>query len=516
MGNVTQYNILIIDDNPFPTRECCRVLIEKFCNYFKIESCKNELISKLNTLYYEDYNKLSINYSNTQGKHETFTFGNTVSLTVFNYNPTELEDINQVKIIKLIKEKKINIFWTDKGYSDFEIYNGKLYGLNSPYNSNSVSFYSNQEIICALKENRISQIAMYSFNPNLTYKEIDKIRKFISDKFNDVLLDDDIYMLETSPILNLYKKEDWLSSGNEVDNFLGTLNAYKYYGKLMGSVLFDLFIQLPGSKKQDHYNFFDSNSRNFLRHLKIINKLLPLSEFKVGMVSFYGKIFGIERYIIDSPYKEYYNLFDNALDFGEHKIEALIQIDKDVDFDESERWMYLKYKKTHENNFKFDYKLHDALMSKEKLVAKYLPLLHTSVFYEPDFYTENDFLTPDVLRCNDFDCENYIEIFYLFKKVNYGGIDGVAHIAVWRRVEEANNKINLEKEIDTIWEKHYRLVKPKLEATLVGILQEETKKQALTAAIAQIFARNFAHNIGSHVAIRASNRMLKQRILELY
>ncbi len=52
-----------------------------------------------------------------------------------------------------------------------------------------------------------------------------------------------------------------------------------------------------------------------------------------------------------------------------------------------------------------------------------------------------------------------------------------------------------------------------------GLFGEKEKKlqtYALQSAVAQVFARNFAHNIGSHVAIRATNRMAKERIEELY
>ena len=46
--------------------------------------------------------------------------------------------------------------------------------------------------------------------------------------------------------------------------------------------------------------------------------------------------------------------------------------------------------------------------------------------------------------------------------------------------------------------------------------KHEIQTHALQSAVAQVFARNFAHNIGSHVAIRATNRMAKDRIAELY
>jgi len=42
------------------------------------------------------------------------------------------------------------------------------------------------------------------------------------------------------------------------------------------------------------------------------------------------------------------------------------------------------------------------------------------------------------------------------------------------------------------------------------------KQFALQSAVSQIFARNFAHNIGSHVAIRATNKEIKKRLLELH
>jgi hypothetical protein len=42
------------------------------------------------------------------------------------------------------------------------------------------------------------------------------------------------------------------------------------------------------------------------------------------------------------------------------------------------------------------------------------------------------------------------------------------------------------------------------------------RKNSLPYAIAQIFARNFAHNIGSHVSFRATNKEVKKRIKDLY
>lgn len=51
---------------------------------------------------------------------------------------------------------------------------------------------------------------------------------------------------------------------------------------------------------------------------------------------------------------------------------------------------------------------------------------------------------------------------------------------------------------------------------LIPNLHKNIQSHALQSAVAQVFARNFAYNIGSHVAIRATNRMAKERIAELY
>ncbi|MDI9338416.1 MAG: hypothetical protein QM539_08320, partial [Alphaproteobacteria bacterium] len=44
---------------------------------------------------------------------------------------------------------------------------------------------------------------------------------------------------------------------------------------------------------------------------------------------------------------------------------------------------------------------------------------------------------------------------------------------------------------------------------------DQIKKTTLIATIAQIFARNFAHNLGSHVSIRSTNVKIKERIYNL-
>lgn len=459
-----------------------------------------------------------------------------LTVTVYNYDCTKEKTENQKKIASLIKEKNINIFWTDKGHSDFEIRNEKMYEIKNKNNAQATELYSNSEIISALIASNIRQVAMYSYNPKLTYREIDKIRADIQEKLKEKLKLSDVYVLETSPILNLYDKGT-ISAGNKKDMFLGDLMAYKYYGKLLGSVLYDLFLQLPEFKStlspsQRQYNYFNTKNRIFLRYYKLLNSdfINHPSAFEVGMVSYYCNIFGNEEYMIDVPFKEYYQEYDNKLSSNDSnpKIESLLIYEDDKKeennkgkddkgkFDEkinSEQWMYFKYRKKEDGNFEYYVELYSEDDEKRNLAGKYLPLLHSAIFYEPDFYSnsfptfsQNDKIYSD--KGNE-----YIEIIYLFRKENFADFNGVSHFAVWRKT---NKKINIKKQVKILWEKYYRLAEPKLEATLIETLQKERLKQALQSAIAQVFARNFAHNIGSHVAIRATDKMVKKRIAELF
>lgn len=505
MTPIIKYRILIVDDNPFPTRECCGILLEKMQNHFG-----KTFDHTLQEYYCNNYNALQTEYHNIAGKSFHFLMDADVSVSIYNYNPTDTKENNQTKILEIIKDKEINIFWTDRGHTNFRINGAEMFEETNGHPAKADEIYSNKNIVQQLKTNGIRQVAMYSYNPKFTYTAIDNKVEEIGKIFQGKLSKDDIYVLETSPILNLFSPEDKLYNGLPDTELLGTLNAYKYYGKLLGSVLFDLFLQIKESKaklsaKQKRYNFFNRYNRNFLRYFKLLNSDLinKFNDFKIGMVSFYGNIYGQEHFLIDVPYKEYYEKYDTELHKGYPPIGTIIDpIDTDDTLD-SKKWLHFKYKKDGNGQFTGCYELEDSIKSRGHLVEYYLPLLHTAIFYEPDFYA-NDFPYKDfkITTKDEFCLEtgnSCIEIIYLFKKVSFEGIQGVSHFVVWRRVQPESESIDLKETIKEIWENYYRLVEPKLEAALVTILQSETAKQAIRAAISQVMARNMSHNIGSHV-----------------
>ncbi len=119
MASKTKYNILIVDDNPLPTKECCRVLIEKFCELYEIYDCDKKELEELNALYQGDYTDPTFKLTkenDPRGKQISFSFGDKITLTIYNYNPKKQIQENQETILKIINDKQINIFWTDKSY----------------------------------------------------------------------------------------------------------------------------------------------------------------------------------------------------------------------------------------------------------------------------------------------------------------------------------------------------------------------------------------------------------------
>ncbi|MBP8114624.1 MAG: hypothetical protein KAY50_04650 [Chitinophagaceae bacterium] len=533
MAEILTYRILIVDDNPFPTRECCGILLDKLKNYFG-----KPFDHTLQEYYCNDYVDLKNEYSNIKGKSFHFVMNGEVSLSIYNYNPTDTKENNQSKIHEIIKDKEINIFWTDRGHTNFRINGEEMFEETNGHPAKADEIYQNTAngIVQQLKTNGIRQVAMYSYNPKFTYTDIDNKVEEIGNLFQGKLSKDDVYVLETSPILNLFSLEDKLYPGLPETEKLGTLNAYKYYGKLLGSVLFDLFLQIRENKaklsdKQKRYNFFNRYNRNFLRYFKLLNSDLinKFKDFKIAMVSFYGNIYGQEHFLIDVPYKEYYEKYDNELrkvikfHEGNAAIGSIIDPIKTDNALESKKWLHFKYKKNDDGEFIGCYELEDSIKFRGPLVERYLPLLHTGIFYEPDFYSNEDFpFTNFKITTKDEFCLNAgngcVEIIYLFKKVSFEGVEGVSHFVVWRRVQPESESFKLTEAVEEIWENFYRLVEPKLEAALVNILQSETAKQAIKSAISQVMARNSSHNIGSHVMNKLINgKTLKQlNLVELY
>ena len=531
-------NILIIDDNPFPTREACKVLIEKFSKYSFV-SDNNVLLESFERIYSSQYKDLVTDFPIIRGKELYLQFAENLTLTIYNYDPIRHQSDNQNNILRILKDNNINIFWCDRGHSPFEIKGASMYKLDYGYNAKSDILFENRDIVNQLITNNLKQVAVYTYNPELTEREAENRKDIIIEKFESKLKINDIYVIETSSVFNIFNGNDSLSSGSKEDKFLGTLKAYELYGKLLGSILFDLFLQLNENKlklsrSQNRYNFFNANNREILGYFKLLNSnnidIIPFIDpnkvpnkdtntnhgFNLGLISFYGDIFGEEYFLIDAPYKEYYEQYDHLLQNPPEKINSIFNIsteDNRLNTDSKdlkERWMYYKYKRINKD-FVFCHKIHEDLNGKEHLTEKYLPLLHTAIFYEPYFYEDifpfNRFYKCDSKTICFQDDIDAIEILYYYKKIILKSIVGYIHFAVWRK--GGQNIINFEKLIDGIWDNYYKLIEPKIKETLINVSINEIHKQATNAAVSQVMARNMSHNIGSHVL----NKLVNEKYL---
>jgi hypothetical protein len=490
----TEYNILLIDDNPYPTVECIKILSKKLQYHFKvpIEEIQIKAANELKT-----------------GEITTIHIAGNCYLYYYFYNVKKDRPENNKTILNLLIRNKINVLWMDRGHSAFIIDNDNLYETNG-FTSKSEEIFEDKKIITQLIENFIQQIVIYSFNPSLKEDEIDIIKEGIvkkilsHDKKSKLLKDiaSKIDFLETSPILNLYDKKLTLSAGLEPNNYLGHISAYEKYGKLLGQILYDLVLQLPEfistlNDKDKHYNFFNKNNRQLLRYIKFLNALNDQyikdeNSPKIGLVSFSTFAFGTEYFLLDAPYKDYYEQYDKQL------IERGIR--KIFNPKSEKRFIHYQYFVYDENKLKYLIR-HNLPEKFDKEITDFLSLLHTGIFYEPDPHSLNK---PKSYELQEKDIsekfpEDAIEVYYLFNCVEVEGLteNGLLHIALYRRTSMINTKP--EGTVREFWQTQYKLVEPKAKETLIPILFNQINHQAVRAAISQVMARNMSHNIGSHV-----------------
>lgn len=537
---------MIVDDHAFPIGSYLYVFLSKLNKFILDCDFENSKLSEIKSIY-SSVENIDNDIVVLDDKHRiiNYTIGD-IDIWIYNYDARKSPESNQREIIKIICDESINIFWTDRGHS-LAIKTGEnLHGCTDKkyFQSKADLFFEKSnniphKIVSSLAANNVKQVAVFSFAPLILKDEIDSIRESYLKAFQEANYDirnDNVYFLETSPVLNLFNENDILASGNDKSGFYGTVEAYKKYGQLLGSIMFDLFLQLDEYKtklteEQKRYNFFNRYNRSFLRYFKLLNSELvnkienikikknktkkvafSKSGFRIGSISFFGNILGKEHFLVDVPYKEYYKRYDDELnisvdiDSGKKRIGSLIEPPLDSYLDKW--WLYFKYNKS-PSGYQAFADAHKDLKSKIKLAEWYLPLLHTGIFYEPEFYSNSNFpyekfsVNFSNTIIDESEGKN-IEVIYLLKKINKDNfnqinINGVVHLVLWRRVSKNSPISNFNELIDSLWGNMYRLIEPKLEASLTSLLQNETAKQAIRAAISQVMARNMSHNIGSHV-----------------
>ncbi|NRB62773.1 MAG: hypothetical protein HRU40_07065 [Saprospiraceae bacterium] len=484
-SNVIECRLLIVDDNPFSAHKYVSVLLkqmgdgisEEFESYFK----------KLKVMFSGDRKENARINSEMAGSYTINLPKKKTCITFYHYNVYIDEVENRKNIVELITNQKINTFWSDRGFSAFECHDNKLQSINDDNDVNSTTVDAllegdNYKILEALSTNEVKQIALHTHNPDLLHREIETKRSAIYKNLKGVIEKNNIYYFEMSSVLNIFSAKDKLTKKVTdkvtVEDWLGTTDAFKLYGNLLGNIMFDLWSKIiKPSNISSRYNFFKEENRDFKRFKKVLDKNKVFEDdIYLGLVSFEAKLHGKDQYVIDFPYKEYYKYYDEEL-LKIEGIESLFELNnsKTDNDNDNEKWIYYHYNYSNSAN---QIHLSNHLSSTgnpTETEKKFLRLLHTAIFYTPDVYSCSEVKLPDFVKFKDN--KDSCEIFYLYKKIAIEGLDGLLHLAFWRRKRETEefDFTHIQGIVDNMWENYVPLIEPKVEQNVIPLIIEQVK-----------------------------------------
>jgi hypothetical protein len=483
--------ILIIDDD----KEQLQAVIETF---HKVSGLDYELII------------------GERGTNETFFLDYFLSGST-----TMQEHLRAIK--EIVVQKKINVLWIGKNY--------KKAG-----SQDILKILDDAEIIKNLTS-RDFNITVYFLDEDLQNWTLDEMKRESAlsimksqevhpqkEFFSPII--DKIFYLECSPSFFL-SDEKYATDPTPV--------RIRLYGMFIANVLNDLknkyLIEKSRRSKfafKEEYNYFRETSFNFLPFFKMLRGMKKEEGgYQLGQLSFsIEKEQTKEVFLLDVPYKEYYEKYDA---FVENE-NLLMQLKSDTA--DGFKCTAFNYAFDDDGVFSVQHNIFSVPGSIEYMVEsdpyeknqvpydeeklkRFLNLLHTAIFYEPEKYSN------PVFPGGDFDKQDHsgnnkkrISLLFFSKKEDLSKIPGDFHFSLWRYTTE-NIPVQSIDEVKQRFHENYEIIKAKAEESLLPMFIADRDKAFLQALVAQIFARNFAHNIGSHVAIRSSNTEVRKRLLSM-
>lgn len=469
-----QFNILLIDSNPYCIQHIWKSLIKKFQETLTEEESNLDSIKIEGNSYTDKYR----------------------SITYYRYDTKQDIEQNIEEIKRFGREK--NIIWINRNLSKTKLSENKVKQVGDTI--------CGEDVLCQLaasgyinKETTV-QLGVYSFYSELSEKEIRE-----KTSRNDVLkkLDHKLFVFEASSTFFSYEATDRLRCENGTE--FGTEKTYERYGIFLASVLFDLYDKHVNSQAlEERYSFFKKDSTENLEYLNVLNRNINNNGINIGLVSFSIKTEGNkEHFLLDIPYKEYYKEYDKHI--------AKENIFKTI-LEDDDSFIRFSYRYKYDNECAFKYKLDSTKRNNrfDKKAKQYLPFLHSAVFYSPEFFTNLDFFegNPPKVFCEEVVNENFqadIEIHYFIYKYEIEEkykSTGHLHFALWRECSGENTGIEDIKKIEKIL---YPLIQSRVTSQILPLIISDLERHAIEAAIAQVMARNISHNIGSHVLNNLTN-----------
>ena len=417
-------------------------------------------------------------------------------------------------ISEIGQRQGINFLALDRGYSKvFEGDNNFLYSSNTE--SDHDKKQTADTLLCGdpelgivglleiLKQQNysLSRLLVYTYDPfdlQIERKLVD-LKNQISRVAN--IEAENVIVIETSSIFNKPSNSElYPNNFNAHPNIierkifkrkrkLGLKSTFEEYGFLIGSVVKDIY----NETNDNIYSFLYRNNLILDKYVKLINGLIVkektvASDFSIGAISFLAKITGSETYLIDIPYKEYYEPLNKSI-----IDEGLISLFKNSDGEYfPRREIYYSY---NYNSLTRQFELYKLITDDTaiEMAKKWLPYLHSGIFHDSESWKVKDVTTkPEISGSR-------INIFFFYQKVTFDDFKGHINYTFYN---ESNNSISegdLKKCYDEIYSFRYPLIKAKAAEVLIPELKVFIQRQAIKAAISQVNARTTSHNTGSHI-----------------
>ncbi|NVO03154.1 MAG: hypothetical protein HXX09_10695 [Bacteroidetes bacterium] len=368
-----------------------------------------------------------------------------------------------------------------------------------------------------LLKNKIRGIIIFAHctkNHIELYDGFKEINKFFKEKKLE-----NAYTIETShtfsrvPEKQVYKIEDSVF-------VLGNTNDLHDYGKLIVSITQSL-IDKNSSKKtsKEEIRYLHKNSLNFNEYVSNLNLNYFKEDFPLATCSYIVK--EINDYLIDWPFKDYYNLQN---DYITKNISHIFNddLDKDGEYVEGCNFYYINYCI---DNFGKPIKLKSIdAFNKEKnsltsiynhkdkwqtsrigLFNDWFNILATAVFFHAELLdlkkwenlTDNTCEINQIIDCKDCNCTS-IGIFWFMHK-SKSIVDFNLHGLFTYTFYDINKDLRPEEILEKgklFYNIRRPLIESKAKETLFPYLFSTLNNYASRSAISQLYARTDAHDLG--------------------
>lgn len=424
---------------------------------------------------------------------------------------------NTKNIFELLVNNNIEFLVLDRGFSkiieeDEFIYSSQLESDNKKKLQCDRLLFgrSNNGLIDIITKNNyiLKNILIYTYDP-FTPKIIEVLKKLKKD-IKKKLPKTNIYTIETSTVfrkpknLELYPENFTSHPNNDKYNLtenkrsiISTKKVFVEYSHLISDLIDDI-VKLKNKQITSYTNSKNLDFEEFVVNFNNLN----LSSFKLASVAFLHKDNTNEDYLLDFPYRSYYQELNEKI---KNKKYLNLFVDEDGK-DLLDKWIYYDYNFTNK-----EFKIHNLISNNIRnkgFIKKWLPLLNSSIFHENVAW--------DIEKINKSEKINAelhsIKLVFYFTSINTLYTKGHINLTFFEESTSHYPESYIKSSIIPRIKQGLQLIVTKSTEYIIPKFTEQILQQSTRAAISQVMARNMSHNIGSHVMSRL---ITEDKLLEI-